>query len=122
MATIVVTDDDEAMRNAIVRVLQREGHKVLAFEDAAPALDAVNFEEVGLFITDLQMPTLGEQFILILREKGVDVPVIVISAFLSEDRTRYLKDLGVHQVLEKPFQLSQLLRVMKELMKSVGKD
>lgn len=115
MATIVVIDDEAGMRNAILWALQREGHDVLAFEDASPALDRVPFEEVDLIITDLEMPLLGEQMIIILRDRGVFIPVIVISAFLDEDRTRYLNDLGVHQILEKPFQLSRLLAMVGEM-------
>lgn len=115
MATIVVIDDDAGMRNAILWTLQRNGHTVLTFEDAAPALDRVRFEEVDLIITDLEMPLLGEQFIIILREQGIFTPVIVISAYLDEDRTRYLKHLGVHQILEKPFQVSRLVTLVGEM-------
>ena len=116
MPKIVVTDDDEIVRTTLVRGLQRAGYDVLAFPDAAPALDEVNFKEVDLVITDLQMPLLGEQFILMLREMNIRVPVIVITAYLSEDRARYLQDLGVHQILEKPFRLSELLETLKEML------
>ena len=115
MATIVVIDDDAGMRNAILWTLQRNGHTVLTFEDAGPALEGVHFAEVDLIITDLEMPLLGEQFIIILREQGIFTPVIVISAYLDEDRTRYLKDLGVHQILEKPFQVSRLVTLVGEM-------
>ena len=116
MATIVVIDDEQAVRNVIVRALQQEGHEVLAFEDAAPALDDVNFDEVDLVITDLVMPTPGDQFILILRQDEVEVPVIVLSGYLNEDRIEYLKDLGVQQVLEKPLEVSQLLKMVREIV------
>ena len=115
MATIVVIDDDAGMRNAILWALQRKDHTVLTFEDATPALDRVQFGEVDLIITDLEMPLLGEQMIILLRDQGIFVPVIVISAYLDKDRTRYLNDLGVHQILEKPFQLSRLLAMVGEM-------
>lgn len=116
MPKIVVTDDDEIVRTTLVRGLQRAGYEVLAFPDAAPALDEVDFKEVDLVITDLQMPLLGEQFILMLRGMDIHVPVIVITAYLNEDRARYLKDLGVHQILEKPFRLSALFQTLKEML------
>lgn len=116
MAKIVVTDDDDTVRLSLVRGLQRAGYEVLAFPDAAPALDQVDFGQVDLVITDLQMPLLGEQFILMLREMNIQAPVIVITAYLSEDRARYLQDLGVHQVLEKPFRLSALLGILREML------
>ncbi len=116
MPKIVVTDDDDTVRLSLVRSLQRAGYEVLAFPDAAPALDQVDFGQVDLVITDLQMPLLGEQFILMLREMNIQVPVIVITAHLSEDRARYLQNLGVHQVLEKPFRLSALLEILREML------
>ena len=116
MASIVVMDDDERIRKTIVAGLQVDGHEVQAFEDAAPALKTVDFNQIDLVITDLQMPTLGDQLILMLRERGVSVPVIVISGVLNEDRSRYLKDLGVQRLLEKPFELSALRTIVKELL------
>lgn len=116
MPTVVVVDDDEVIRTALVHALRNEQYNVLAFPDAAPALDRVDFSEVDLVITDLQMPLLGEQLILVLREKGVEVPVIVMSAYLKEDRVRYLQDMGVHQFLEKPFRLSSLVETVKGML------
>ncbi len=117
MAKIVVMDDEEAVRSAITRVLQRAGHEVLAFEDAAPALDEVNFEEIDLVLTDLVMPTPGDQFILVLQQEDIEVPVIVLSANLNEERIRYLEELGTDRILEKPFDLAELLKVVEECLK-----
>ena len=43
MATIVVMDDDDFVRGVLVRVLKMHGYTVLAFPDARPALDTVDF-------------------------------------------------------------------------------
>ena len=116
MSTVVVLDDDPVVRRSIALALRREGHQVLEFEDAAPALESVDFSEVNLVVTDLRMPTLGDQLVLILRERGVEVPVIVVSGYLDKDRTRYLKDLGVHRFISKPFELSDLLSAVNEML------
>lgn len=115
MASLVVIDDDAGMRNAILWKLRKDGHSVTGFDDAGPALDQVDFSEVDLVVTDLEMPLLGEQFIVILRDRGICVPVIVISGYLNEDRARYLHDLGVHQVLAKPFRIHCLLNRISEM-------
>jgi len=118
MPNVVIVDDDAGMRSAVVWALRKDGHTVLAYEDAAPAIDQVDFKDVDLIITDLNMPLLGEQFILFLRERGITAPVLVISVCPTLDRTRYFNDLGVHQVLEKPFPLSTLLNLVRELVPS----
>ncbi len=112
MAKIVVMDDEATVRNVIERLLKREGHEVLAFEDAAPALEEVDFSEIDLVITDLVMPTPGDQFILIMQEDEIEVPIIVLSAHLTDVRTDYLRELGVTRILEKPFEVAQMLEAV----------
>ena len=112
MAKIVVLDDEDTIRTAITRVLERDGHEVLAFEDAAPALEQVDWEDIDLVVSDLVMPTPGDQFILILQQEGVEVPVIILSANLNEERIQYLEELGVEMTIPKPFEFSQLLEAV----------
>ena len=116
MARVVVLDDDAAVRNVIERLMKLEGHEVQAFEDAAPALDEVDFTQVDLIITDLVMPMPGDQLILILQQEGIEVPAIVISANFTESRTEYLKELGVEHTLEKPFEVAKLLQLVREII------
>jgi DNA-binding response OmpR family regulator len=97
-------------------VLEREGHEVLSFEDAAPALAQVNFSEVDLVISDLVMPTPGDQLILILQQEGVEVPVIILSANLNEERIQYLQELGVKHTIPKPFEFANLLSVVRAVL------
>jgi DNA-binding response OmpR family regulator len=118
MAKIVVMDDEDAIRTAITKVIEREGHEVLAFADAAPALEEVNFEEIDLVVSDLVMPTPGDQFVLILQQEGIEIPVIILSANLNEERIQYLTDLGVEHTLSKPFEFAQLVDVINSVLGS----
>ncbi|MCZ6634712.1 MAG: response regulator [bacterium] len=113
MARIVVMDDDAAVRDTVEAALKRDGHEVQVFEDAAPALDEVDFDEVDLVVSDLVMPTPGDQFMLVLQYDGIEVPVVIISANLNEERVDYLKELGAKAVLEKPFEIKELLDIVK---------
>ena len=113
MAHIMVMDDDASVRDVIGEALKRDGHEVQAFEDAAPALDEVDFDGVDLVVSDLVMPTPGDQFMLVLQHDGFEVPVIIVSANLNEERKDYLKELGAEAVLEKPFDVRELLEIVK---------
>jgi DNA-binding response OmpR family regulator len=116
MAKIVVMDDEAAIRTAITKVIEREGHEVLAFDDAAPALEEVNWDEIDLVVSDLVMPTRGDQFVLILQQEGVEVPVIILRANLNEERIQYLSELGVEHTLAKPFEFAQLTEVINQVL------
>ncbi len=116
MAKLVVLDDDDSLRKAMVLALEREGHEVHDFEDASPALDEVDFDEVDLVVSDLVMPTPGDQFILILHNDDIEVPVIIVSAELNEERVQYLREIGAVRIIEKPFELAELMKVVREVL------
>ena len=108
MATIVVIDDDMRIRGVVARILKLDQHRVLAFEDGGPALEKIN-----LLITDLRMPTPGEDVISVLRDRGVDVPIIVMSGHVDDTQAKNLESLGVRDIIGKPFQVPELLRLVR---------
>ena len=116
MAKIVVMDDEASVRNVLEIALKRAGHEVITYEDAAPALAEVNWDEIDLVLTDLVMPTPGDQFVLILQQEDVDVPVMVLSAHLTDARVEYLRELGVTRIMEKPFEIKALLESVREML------
>jgi DNA-binding NtrC family response regulator len=113
MATIVVIDDDMAIRSVVSRILKLDQHRVLAFEDGEPALERMNFDEVDLLITDLRMPTPGEEVISTLRDRGVKVRTIVMSGYVNDTQARNLESLGVKDIVEKPFKVPELLDLVR---------
>ena len=113
--TIVVMDDNDAVRNVVVRWLKIEGYTVLDFPDARPVLDTVDFSAVDMIITDLSMPTSGVEAVKILRERGIKIPIIAMSATITEEVERYLKSLGVQEVLQKPFDFIEFLDLVNAL-------
>ena len=117
MAEIVVLEDDDIIRMLIVRILEYMGHTVHPFPDGAPALRGIDFTSVDLLITDLSMPTSGETVIESLRDSGVTTPVIVVSGNVAPDQARHLETLAVHAILQKPFQVSELMNCVSEIIR-----
>ncbi len=116
MATIIVMEDDAIVRDLVVRILEMKGHRVCAFEDARPVLETVDFKQVDLIVTDLQMPTPGDEAIRVIRSRGIETPVVVMSGTLDADRVDELKSLGVQGFIEKPFSLVELLSQIESLI------
>ena len=115
MAMVVVMDDDQHVREVVTQIVRMGGHTVLEFPDAAPALEKVNFGAVDLVITDLSMPTPGEEAIGILRKQGIRVPVICLSAHMCPQKVETMRQLGVTRFIQKPFHVDELLDVVKSL-------
>src|SRR6185369_10785622 len=99
--------------------LEAEGYDVTTVEDGPTALRL--FEEaprpVDLVILDLMLPGMsGYAVCETLREKGNEVPVLMLSArSLVEDRIRGY-DVGADQYLQKPFELEELLSMTRNLL------
>ena len=116
MPGILVVDDERAIREFLQRFLTCSGYEVLVFEDAQPALNTVNFADVDLIITDMQMPTPGEVFIQALQEQGIHLPILAMSGAFTEEMRATLEGLRVKDIIEKPFQLEDVLRSIEELL------
>ena len=70
MATVVIIEDEDSVRQAVAELLEHGGYTTIGFPDAGPVLYAVNFDNIDLIIMDLAMPTRGEEAILTLRSSG----------------------------------------------------
>lgn len=115
MATVLLIEDEDVVRQVIAEVLEAAGYKVMALSDAEPALNAVNYDSIDLIITDLAMPTRGEEAIPTLRSSGVTVPIIVLSGILKDGDDLSLKSIGADRVLAKPLDIKLLLNTIHEL-------
>ena len=111
---IAIIDDEELVRNMLIRLLEREGYEVLPYDDAAPALQECDFDAADLILTDLAMPTKGEILIQALNDRGVETPIVVLSGNL-EGKAKELEEMGVRKIVQKPFARKELMEVIERL-------
>jgi CheY-like chemotaxis protein len=117
--SVIVVDDDLAIRRTIAEILVDEGYDVRCAADGVEALALLREHGLRpqLIILDLWMPSMdGLEFRARQKSLGTfaNVPVLVITA--ARLLPRALKDLGLTSVLRKPFQLDDLLAKTRELM------
>jgi CheY-like chemotaxis protein len=112
MARILVIEDDDLVREVVVRMLASVGHDVREAAEGITALRVWREAPADLVVTDLAMPHMtGFELISTLRAQGAGVPIIVISgsALLNDiERIRQAQALGPLLVLAKPFSEDQL--------------
>ncbi len=112
---IAVIEDEGFVLRSVTWMLEKEGFEVVGYIDAAPALAECLFDEVDLILTDLAMPTRGEQLIKEVRSRGINTPIIVMSANLTQASNTSLAALGAQAVLQKPFDNDELLSMVNSL-------
>jgi CheY-like chemotaxis protein len=110
MATILVTDDDTACRETILKTLEREGHTLYAARDVDTAIQAVKQKQFDLIVSDYRMPgKTGIDLLMELAELGSHIPVLLVSAYADPQTEAIARNLGAVALLKKPFRRQQLL-------------
>lgn len=108
--TVLLIEDDLDARDASTAVLEHLGYRVVT---AATADEAVvrwreHREEIGVVLSDLVMPgARGEAAFARLRASGADVPIVVLSGYLSPEGRRTAGE-GVVAWLQKPVGIDEL--------------
>jgi DNA-binding response OmpR family regulator len=114
MSKILVVDDERDMCRMISSFLRDEGYSVDKAYDAKLALGKIATRGYDLVIADYKLPDLsGITFLAEVRLLKPDIRVIMISAYGSDDVKATAKKHGVTKFLDKPFDLSRLVKFVK---------
>ena len=119
MATIVIVEDDELVREIVARALESEAHTVISIADGLDAIDCVWESDPDLVILDCALP--GKGGLPILQElraspKFQTIPVLILTARRSDWHARLAMDAGASDYLRKPFKVEDLLRSVRALL------
>jgi two-component system, LuxR family, response regulator FixJ len=117
-ATVFVIDDDASVRDSISLILSLKGMRTQLFSSAEDFLEAYRPEWRGCILTDLQMPGMsGLDLQRALHERGIRVPVVVLTAHGDVPTTRVAMKGGAFDFLEKPINDEVLLDVLKNAVR-----
>jgi two-component system response regulator (stage 0 sporulation protein F) len=114
---IVIVDDDDDVRELLLRTLPRDGFEMLEARDGQEALTLVEREAPDLLLLDWHMPnaTGGDVLAELARQKR-SVPVIVLTAYDDPQLREIAETHGVAAFLVKPFSPIELLRAIERLL------
>jgi two-component system cell cycle sensor histidine kinase/response regulator CckA len=117
--TVLVAEDEEAVRHLVCRVLRSKGYRVLeaAHAEAALALAAATGDAIDLLVSDMVMPGLGGTDLaarLLASRPGLRVLFMTGYALEAVERRGELADAG--GLLEKPFSADDLARKVREVL------
>jgi CheY-like chemotaxis protein len=114
---ILVVDDDFESRNLLCEVLEANGYAPHAVADGVAAREVLGRDpEYRIVIADLQMPReSGLELLRKLRHENSQHAVILMSSFMSGAEIKSAKALGVQALLDKPFQIADLLETVAGL-------
>ncbi|MGE5851218.1 MAG: sigma-54-dependent transcriptional regulator, partial [Candidatus Methylomirabilota bacterium] len=114
---ILVVDDEESMREFLRILLEKEGHKVATAGDGAAAVSLATSQNVDLIISDIKMPRLdGVGLLGELRQHGLEIPVIMVTAYASSDSAIQAMKHGAFDYITKPFKVDEIRLVIQRAL------
>ena len=115
---ILVAEDDDINRLYLSTILKRRNWEVDEAVDGLQAVELCRRNSYRIILMDVSMPGLdGFQAARQIRASGNNTPIIAITAHSLQDLQDRLSDIGVDQILRKPFNEEELL---KSVLKLVG--
>lgn len=113
MNTILVVDDEPAIRNLERAILKSAGYRVVTAANGQEALEVIRDVEPSVIVLDMQMPQMdGRELFRRLSVQGCRPPVLVVT---SENASAAKHELGADGCLDKPFSPEQLITRVEEL-------
>jgi DNA-binding response OmpR family regulator len=116
---VLLAEDDEDVRALAELVLRREGYEVAAVADGQAALDAAGERTPSVAVLDVSMPRMdGVETARRLRERAEmrDVPIMLLTARVTEADRERGREAGVDAQLDKPFSPAVLAERVRELL------
>jgi two-component system response regulator FixJ len=113
--TVLIAEDDDAVRDALLTLLRSEGIRARAFASGAELFANLPQTESACVITDIRMPDMdGTEVVHRLAEmKGASWPVIVITGHADVPLAVQMMKAGVVDFIEKPFDPNRLLEAVR---------
>jgi len=120
MKKLLVIDDERAVRYSFERTF-REDYTVLTADNALDGLAIAEKERPDVVIMDNKMPGMrGIDALVKLQEKAAGIPVILMTAFGDMDTAIEAMNRGAFDYVTKPFENSQLRRIIEKAVQSAG--
>jgi two-component system response regulator MprA len=116
--TVLLAEDDRAIRNALERALTLEGYEVMAVADGVEALAQAHRNRPDVLLLDVMMPGIdGLQVCRVLRAEGDRTPVLMLTALVeTADRIAGL-DAGADDYVVKPFDVEEVFARLRALLR-----
>ena len=120
---VLVVEDDQGVRESLAMVLEYQDHDVVQAVTGEDGLRLVESESPDLVILDINLPGIdGIETCRLLRKRGIDTPVLMLTARQEvSDRVQGL-DAGADDYLPKPFALDELLARVRSMLRRVGRS
>ena len=120
LATVLIVEDDAALREALSDTLELAGYAVRVAGDGSTALEMLQQESIGMVVSDVQMrPMDGHTLLRQIKSIYSDLPVLLMTAYGSIEQAVAAMHDGAIDYLVKPFEAEVLVNKVAGLIKPI---
>ncbi len=113
---VLVVDDDRRMVRTISDILMAKGYRAMAALSGEEAVAMVREEKPDCVLMDVKMPGMdGVEALKIMKDASPDLPVVLMSAYSTEEQAAEARHRGAYSILTKPIDIQQLLSFLSLL-------
>ena len=119
MARILIAEDDDTLRELLVRALGEDGHVLTESADGATALDALSESngEFDLLLSDVKMPKVdGIELALATGLNHPNIAIMLMTGYAEQRERAHGLDALVQDVIFKPFSIEQIKGAVREAL------
>ncbi|WP_059049329.1 response regulator transcription factor [Paenibacillus senegalimassiliensis] len=118
MFSILVAEDDQALRTLFCTVLSKNGYACFEAEDGAEALDILDKQYIDLMISDVMMPNIdGYELVKNIRDMGHHMPVLLITAKGAFEDIQSGFRAGTDDYMIKPVNVNEMILRVQALLR-----
>lgn len=118
--TLLIIDDDRAIRRLLARIAERSGFRVDTAKDGVQAMEMMGRKAYDIAVVDLMMPRLSG-YELIERISGlVPRPTVLVATALMNGDVDHLDDSMVRRVIKKPFDIAAVANALVETAREIA--
>ena len=117
MHTVLITDDNELIRETLQKALVSEGYRVQLAKNGEECLEAVRHGDIDLILLDMRLPDInGIDILQRLRQTQSDSIVLMMTAYGDVESTKKALELGAFDFIRKPVTPKALVSIIKMAM------
>lgn len=116
-----VIDDDAAIRESLALLMESEGWPTRSYASAREFIDSPDRRRFGCVVTDVRMPDMsGLDLLAQMKDTGVDLPVVMITAYADVGLAVQAMKMGAADFIEKPCDHDALIAAVRAALEDAG--
>ena len=114
--SILIVDDNENLCKVLSSILKHKGYIVTTATNGLEAIEIIYKKSHKILLMDIKMPLIdGIEVYLTIRDLGYRIKTILMTAYASEERIKHYMNDGIYDIIFKPIDINEMLKLIEEI-------